>query len=75
MSTATVTLALPEALYQRLKGTALATRQPLEAVMLRALSLGSPPAWDDAAPEFQIDLVDDLLTRAQAETAVKLGSQ
>ncbi|WP_437325343.1 hypothetical protein [Sorangium sp. So ce381] len=56
MSTATVTLALPEALYQRLRGTALATRQPLEAVMLRALSLGSPPAWDDAPPEFQVDL-------------------
>ncbi|WP_434046778.1 MULTISPECIES: hypothetical protein [Sorangium] len=56
MSTATVTLALPEALYQRLRGTALATRQPLEAVMLRALSLGSPPAWDDASPEFQVDL-------------------
>lgn len=56
MSNATVTLDLPDALYQRLRGTALATKQPLEHVMLRALSLGSPPAWDDAPPEFQIDL-------------------
>lgn len=56
MSNATVTLDLPDALYQRLRGTALATKQPLEHVMLRALSLGSPPAWDDAPPEFQVDL-------------------
>ena len=56
MSNATVTLDLPDALYQRLRGAALATKQPLEHVMLRALSLGSPPAWDDAPPEFQVDL-------------------
>lgn len=55
MSTA-VTLALPDALYQRLQGAATATRQPLEQVILRALSLGSPPAWDDAPPELQVDL-------------------
>jgi hypothetical protein len=56
MSTATITLALPDVLYQRLKGAALATKQPLEQVMLHALSLGSPPSWDDAPPEFQLDL-------------------
>jgi hypothetical protein len=56
MSTATVTLALPDVLYQRLKGAALATKQPLEQVLLHALSLGSPPAWDDVPPEFQLDL-------------------
>lgn len=56
MSTATVTLALPEALYERLKGAALATKQPLEQVMLHALSLGSPPSWNDVPPEFQLDL-------------------
>jgi hypothetical protein len=55
-ATATVTLALPEALYQRLKGAALATKQPLEQVLLHALSVGSPPSWDDAPPEFQLDL-------------------
>jgi hypothetical protein len=80
MSTA-VTLALPDALYQRLRGTALATKQPLEHVMLRALSLGSPPAWDDAPPEFQVDLagldkMDDeaLWTIARSrKTAAELG--
>jgi hypothetical protein len=56
MSTATVTLALPDVLYQRLKDAALATKQPLEHVMLRALNLGSPPSWDDVPPEFQLDL-------------------
>jgi hypothetical protein len=56
MSTATVTLALPDVLYERLKGAALATKQPIEQIMLRALSLGSPPGWDDAPPEFQLDL-------------------
>ncbi len=56
MSTATLTLALPEVLYQRLERTALATKQPLEDVALHALRIGSPPAWDDAPPEFQLDL-------------------
>jgi hypothetical protein len=56
MSTATVTLDLPEVLYERLKGAALATKQPLEKVLLHALSVGSPPSWDDAPPEFQLDL-------------------
>lgn len=56
MSTATVTLALPDALYKRLEGAALATKRPLEEVLLRALSLGSPPGWDDVPPEFQLDL-------------------
>jgi hypothetical protein len=56
MSTATLTLALPEALYHRLERTALATKQPLEDVALHALNLGSPPAWDDVPAEFQLDL-------------------
>jgi len=56
MSNATVTLDLPDALYQRLKRTAQATKQPLEEVMLHALNLGSPPAWDDVPPEFQLDI-------------------
>jgi hypothetical protein len=55
MSTA-VTLALPDELFQRLQGAATATKQPIEQVILRALDLGSPPAWNDAPPEFQVDL-------------------
>ncbi len=54
--TTSVTLQLPEKLYQRLVATATATQQPLEAVILRALQVGSPPAWDDVPEEFQADL-------------------
>lgn len=56
MSTAILTLALPEALYLRLERTALATKQPVEQIALHALSVGSPPAWDDVPPELQLDL-------------------
>lgn len=56
MSTAFLTLALPDALYQRLERAAAATKQSLEDVALHALRLGSPPAWDDVPPELQLDL-------------------
>lgn len=56
MSTAMLTLALPEVLYQRLEQAARAMKQPLEDVVLHALRLGSPPAWDDAPPELQLEL-------------------
>ncbi len=44
--TQTVTLQIPELLYQRLVNTARATNRPLEEVMLHALKVGSPPDWD-----------------------------
>jgi hypothetical protein len=47
---------LPENLYLRLQQTAQATRQSLEATVLRALQVGSPPAWETAPAEFQADL-------------------
>ena len=56
MSTAVLTLALPEMLYRRLEQTARATKQAVEEVALHALSVGSPPAWDDAPPELQLDI-------------------
>ncbi len=52
----TVTLQIPETLYQRLANTARATRRSLEEVMLHALRVGSPPMWEDAPAEFQADL-------------------
>jgi hypothetical protein len=52
----TVTLQIPDAIYQRLEVNAKATQQPLEAVLLHALKVGSPPAWNDVPPEFQADL-------------------
>jgi len=51
-----VTLQIPEALYRRLANTARATQRSLEEVILHALQVGSPPAWDDTPPEFQADL-------------------
>lgn len=52
----TITIELPETLYLRLQQTARATRQSLEATMLRALQVGSPPSWETAPAEFQTDL-------------------
>jgi hypothetical protein len=54
----TVTLHLPEKLYHRLANTARATQRSLEDVLLQALSVGSPPGWDDAPPEFQAELAE-----------------
>ena len=56
MPVETVTLQIPELLYQRLVNTAHATQRPLEEVMIHALQVGSPPTWDDVPPEFQADI-------------------
>ena len=56
MSARTVTMQLPENLYLRLQQTAQATRQSFEAIVLRALQVGSPPDWESAPAEFQADL-------------------
>jgi hypothetical protein len=47
---------LPENLYLRLQQTAQATRQSFDEILLRALQVGSPPAWESAPTEFQSDL-------------------
>ena len=52
----TITLQIPDFLYQRLVNTAQATERSLEAVMLHALQVGSPPNWSDVPEEFQADL-------------------
>jgi hypothetical protein len=56
MTNATVTLKIPEIIYQRLVNTAHATQRPLEEVILHALQVGSPPAWDDVPEEFQAEI-------------------
>ncbi|HLP89163.1 MAG TPA: hypothetical protein VK184_11315 [Nostocaceae cyanobacterium] len=56
MSSETVTLKIPETLYQRLVNTANATKRPLEEVMIHALQVGSPPIWDDIPEEFQAEI-------------------
>jgi hypothetical protein len=52
----TITLQIPEPLYQRLVDTARATNRPLEEVTLHALNVGSPPDWTNVPDEFQVDL-------------------
>jgi hypothetical protein len=54
----TVTLKLPENLYQRLASHAKATRRPLEDVILHALVVGSPPIWEDVPAEYQAILAE-----------------
>ncbi len=56
MTLRTVTMQLPENLYLRLQQTAQATRQSFDTILLRALQVGSPPAWETAPAEFQADL-------------------
>lgn len=56
MTAQTVNIQLPENLYRRLEKTAQATRRPLADVIVHAVSVGSPPNWEDAPAEFQVDL-------------------
>lgn len=51
-----ITLQLPDRLYQRLTNTAQAIQRPMEEVIVRALEVGAPPDWDDVPAEFQADL-------------------
>lgn len=64
MSHTTVTLNIPDSIYQRLLQTAQATQQSLESVLLLVLQVGSPPDWQDVPSEFQaalaaLDRLDD----------------
>ncbi|EKF01463.1 hypothetical protein FDUTEX481_07910 [Tolypothrix sp. PCC 7601] len=56
MARETITLQIPEILYQRLLNTAHAQRRPIEEVIVHALQVGSPPEWNDVPEEFQADL-------------------
>ncbi len=67
----TVTLQIPEKLYQRLVNTARAAKRPLEQIMLQALKVGSPPDWDNVPDEFQVDLA--ALDRMEDEALWKIA--
>jgi hypothetical protein len=56
MTTQNVTLPLPEHLYLRFEQVAKATHRSVTDVLLHAVEVGSPPNWDNVAPEFQADL-------------------
>lgn len=70
--TATITLQLPDPIYQRLVNTAIATGRPLEEVMLHALKVGSPPNWEDVPDEFKADLAT--LDRLEDEALWKIAT-
>ena len=69
MTVKDIVLPLPEDLYIRLEQTALATKQSLTDMLVRAVRAGSPPDWSQAPAEFQADLAaldrldDDALWR------------
>lgn len=67
----TITLQIPELLYQRLVDTARATNRPLEDVTLHALKVGSPPDWTNVPDEFQVDLA--ALDRLENEALWKIA--
>jgi hypothetical protein len=52
----TITLDVPDILYQRLIDTATAMQRPLQDVVLRALTVGCPPIWDDIPVEFKSEI-------------------
>jgi predicted CopG family antitoxin len=60
---ATVTLKIPDEIYQRLELNAKATQRSIEDILALVLKVGSPPEWIDVPEEFQSDLQDlDSLT-------------
>ena len=76
---ATVTLKIPDEIYQRLELNAQATQRSIEDILTLVLKVGSPPPWDDVPEEFQSDLHDlDALTDEalnQLASASKLESE
>lgn len=61
MTIQTITLNLPDAIYQRVKRTAEAVKRPVEDVIAETLNVALPPLDDVAGKS-----VDDLLAQAQA---------
>lgn len=56
MTVQEVVLPLPEKLYLRLQQVAQATHQPLTDIIVRAVEMGSPPSWEEAPAQYQVDL-------------------
>jgi hypothetical protein len=69
--TESITLQIPDSLYQRLASTAQATHRLMEEVVLHSLNVGSPPAWDNVPEEFQSDLA--ALDRLEDEALWKIA--
>ncbi|NER01615.1 MAG: hypothetical protein F6K17_02695 [Okeania sp. SIO3C4] len=56
MQTQTVTLEIPEAIYQRLANTARGMQCELEDIVIHTLKVGIPPSYEDIPEEFQVDI-------------------
>lgn len=56
MQAETVTLQIPEAIYQRLAIAARGMQRPVEEVVIHALKVGMPPGYEDIPQEFQADI-------------------
>ena len=59
MAVQTISIELPDEIYQRLQQVAAATNQPLEAVAFQSIRGNLPPSLDDLNPDLR-DLVADL---------------
>jgi hypothetical protein len=55
-ATHSITLHLPEALYQKLEQSARATQRPLEELVVRSIEGNLPPTITDAPPALQAEL-------------------
>jgi NADP-dependent 3-hydroxy acid dehydrogenase YdfG len=53
---ATVTLNIPDEVYQRLALNARATERSIEDILAYVLKVGSPPDWQDVPAEYRADL-------------------
>jgi plasmid stability protein len=76
---ATITLNIPDEVYQRLELNAQATQRSIEDILALVLKVGSPPEWGDVPAEFQADLrdLDSLTDEAlyQLASAAKMDSE
>jgi len=56
MTAQTITLHLPDRLYQRLSETADASQQSLDAIVLQSIRTGLPPSLDRVPERYRTDL-------------------
>jgi hypothetical protein len=57
MTAQKVTVELPEPIFQQLSRIAIATQQPIEALIAQSIASNLPPTADNAPPELQAELL------------------
>ena len=53
---ATVTLKIPDEVYQRLELNAQATQRSIEDILAHVLKVGSPPEWNDVSRQGHLNI-------------------